>query len=155
MIAAMPTDAERIRALTYEYTFRLDGGDFAGVAALLAAGTLRMSAKGMDDRALRGAEEIERFYAAQVVTHDGDPRTRHLISNHVVEVDGDAAAGRCYFTVLMKPPGQPIQTVVCGRYFDRFERAEGEWRFSEKVIRVDYLTEIASHFVIDEEHAAE
>ncbi len=154
MLAAMATDAEQIRALTYEYTFRLDGGDFAGVAALLSAGALRMSAQGMDGQAMRGATEIERFYASQVVTHDGDPRTRHVISNHVVDVEGDSAHGRCYFTVLMKPPRQPIQTVVCGRYFDSFERHEGTWRFREKVIQVDYLTEIAAHFVIDADHAA-
>lgn len=150
----MATDAEQIRALTYEYTFRLDGGDFAGVAELLGEGSLRMSAKGMDEEAMRGAAEIERFYADQVVTYDGDPRTRHVISNHVVDVDGDAASGRCYFTVLMKPPRQPIRIVVCGRYFDSFERVDGHWRFREKVIRVDYLTDIGSHFVIDDEHAA-
>ncbi|HZO07186.1 MAG TPA: nuclear transport factor 2 family protein [Solirubrobacterales bacterium] len=150
----MTIDAEQIRALTHEYTFRLDGGDFAGVAALLAAGALRMSAKGMDEQEMRGAEEIERFYANQVVTHDGDPRTRHVISNHVVDIDGEGAHGRCYFTVLMKPPRQPIQIVVCGRYFDTFERHEGAWRFLRKVIQVDYLTDISEHFLIDADHAA-
>lgn len=150
----MSNNQDQLRALTYEYTFRLDGGDFAGVAELLAAGSLRMSAQGMGEQAMHGAAEIERFYSNQVVTYDGDPRTRHLISNHVLDVDGDSAHGRCYFTVLMKPPRQPIQTVVCGRYFDSFERVAGAWRFREKIIRVDYLTAIAEHFVIDDEHAA-
>lgn len=153
--AALGTDQEQIRALTYEYTFRLDGGDFGGVGELLGAGRLRMSAAGMDEEEIVGSEAIERFYAGQVVTHDGDPRTRHLITNHVVRVaeDGASARGHCYFTVLMKPPREPIQTVVCGRYFDRFERAERSWRFAEKTIRVDYLTAIDKHFRIDAEHA--
>lgn len=150
----MTSDHEQIRALTYEYSFRLDGGDFAGVAELLAEAELQMSARGMDPEPVRGREEIESFYAGQVVTHDGDPRTRHQITNHVVEVDGDSASGRSYFAVLMKPPGGPIQTVVLGRYFDSFERGSGGWRFTRKIIQVDYLTKIAEHFTIDDEHAA-
>ena len=148
-------DHEQIRALTYEYAFRLDGGDFAGVAELLAAGRLRMLAGGMDEREIRGAAAIERFYSAQVVTYGGDPRTRHLIANHVVTVaeDGLTGRGHSYFTVQMKPPGEPLQTVVSGRYFDSFERTDGGWRFSEKVIRVDYLGGIEKHFQIDDEHA--
>ena len=42
------SDHEAIRALTYEYTFRLDRGDFAGVAELLAEADLRMAAAGMN-----------------------------------------------------------------------------------------------------------
>jgi hypothetical protein len=154
-MAAM-VDYEQIRALTYEYTFRLDRGDFAGVSELLAAATLRMAARGMDSSELRGRDEIERFYAGQVVTYDGDPRTRHIISNHVVELaeGGESAKGRSYFTVLQAAPKQPIQTVVCGRYADAFVRDGSEWRFDEKVIEVDYLTAIGDHFVIDDEHAA-
>ena len=152
---ALGSDQDQIRALTYEYTFRLDGGDFAGLGELLGDGLLRMSAQGMAEKEIRGAKAIERFYTGQVVTHDGDPRTRHLITNHVVRVadDGASARGHCYFTVLMKPPREPIQTVVCGRYFDRFERAEESWRFAEKTIQVDYLTAIEKHFRIDAEHA--
>lgn len=151
----MDSDHEQIRALTYEYTFRLDGGDFVGVAALLGAGTLRMAAAGMDATEIHGAAEIERFYANQVVTYEGDPRTRHLITNHVVRLSDDGeASGHCYFTVMMKPPGQPLQSVVSGRYFDRFERVDGAWRFRSKTIQVDYLTAIGDHFRIDDEHAS-
>lgn len=149
------SDEEQIRALTCEYTFRLDGGDFAGVGELLGGGALRMSAAGMDDSEIVGAAAIERFYTDQVITHDGDPRTRHVVSNHVVRVasDGAAASGHCYFTVLMKPPGEPIQTIVCGRYFDSFEAADGGWRFTGKTIRVDYLSGIEKHFRIGTEHS--
>jgi hypothetical protein len=149
-------DYEQIRTLTYEYTFRLDRGDFSGVGELLSRGALRMAAKGMDSSEIRGRSEIEQFYAGQVVTYDGNPRTRHLISNHVVELaeDGETAKGHCYFTVLQAAPKQPIQTVVCGRYSDSFVRENGDWRFDEKVIEVDYLTAIGDHFLIDDEHAA-
>jgi ketosteroid isomerase-like protein len=149
-------EREAIRALTYEYTFRLDRGDFAAVAELLGDGVLRMAARGMDAEPIRGRAAVERFYAGQVVTYDGDPRTRHLITNHVVDIaaGGATAKGRCYFTVLQAAPKQPIQTVVSGRYADSFEKTGDTWRFAEKVIEVDYLTAIGDHFKIDDEHAA-
>ncbi|MBS1677550.1 MAG: nuclear transport factor 2 family protein [Actinobacteria bacterium] len=150
------SDHEAIRALTYEYTFRLDRGDFAGVAALLAEADLRMAAAGMNAEPIRGATAVESFYAKQVVTYDDDPRTRHLITNHVVDIapDGESATGRCYFTVLQATPSQPIQIVVCGRYADSFARTDKGWTFTEKVIEVDYLTAIGDHFKIDERHAS-
>lgn len=152
----MSNEHEAIRALTYEYTFRLDRGDFAGVADLLAHGELRMAARGMHGDAIRGADEIERFYSDQVVTYDGNPRTRHLITNHIVEIGagGECATGRCYFTVLMQTtPLEPIQAVVSGRYSDSFRRADGAWQFASKTIEVDYFNSIGDHFTIDDRHS--
>lgn len=148
---------ERIRALTYEYTFRLDRGDFSGVAELLAPGTLRMESAGMDDRPIRGAAEIQAFYRDQVVTYDGDPRTRHLITNHVVDLaeDGGSARAESYFTVLQAVPRRPIGIVVCGRYRDRFQQVDGDWQFAEKVIRPEYFNSIGDHFTVDPSCAAD
>jgi hypothetical protein len=131
----------------------LDDGAFAGVAALLGAGELQPVMRGVAGEPMAGADAIRAFYADQVVTYDGDPRTRHIISNHAITVDGDAASARCYFTVLMKPPGEPYQIVVGGQYRDRFVRRDGEWRFAAKAIQVDYLNNIGLHFKIAGAHA--
>ena len=55
---------------------------------------------------------------------DGTPRTKHVTTNLIVEVDDDAgtATGRSYFTVLQAVPGLPLQPIVAGRYHDRFVR---------------------------------
>jgi hypothetical protein len=146
-------DYEAIRGLSYAYTFMLDDGDFDGVAALLGAAELQPVMRGVAAEPIIGADAIRAFYADQVVTYDGDPRTRHVISNHVITLDGDEAHGRCYFTVLMKPPGEPYQIVVGGQYRDRFVRRDGAWRFAAKAIQVDYLNNIHFHFKIAEPHA--
>jgi 3-phenylpropionate/cinnamic acid dioxygenase small subunit len=151
--ARVTEDYEAIRRLSYEYTFLLDEGDFDGVAALLAHAELQPVMRGVASEPITGAPSIRAFYADQVVLHDGDPRTRHVISNHAIEVTGDEARARCYFTVLMKPPGEPYQTVVGGQYRDRFVREGGTWRFAEKAIQVDYLNNIAFHFRIATAHA--
>jgi hypothetical protein len=147
-------DYEAIRRLSYEYTFLLDEGDFDGVAQLLADADLEPLMRGVTSAPISGAEQIRAFYADQVVVYDGDPRTRHVISNHAIAVDGDEASARCYFTVLMKPPGEPYQIVVGGQYRDRFVRRDGSWQFAAKAIQVDYLNNIALHFRIAAEHTA-
>ncbi|WP_243653834.1 nuclear transport factor 2 family protein [Pseudonocardia endophytica] len=81
---------------------------------------------------------------------NGDPRTRHLITNQLIELDGDTARSRCYFTVLQRATGHDYQIVVGGRYHDRFAKVDGSWRFTEKVIQVDHLNRIELHFAIAE-----
>jgi 3-phenylpropionate/cinnamic acid dioxygenase small subunit len=151
----MVDDLQAIRNLSYEYAFRLDDGDWAGVAELLADSGLRPVAAGMTADALRGRETIERFYAEQVVTYNGKPRTRHLITNHLIELDsgGETASARCYFTVLQAVPRERLDIVVGGQYHDRFAKVDGAWRFIEKAIQVDYLNDIAKHFLITDEHS--
>jgi 3-phenylpropionate/cinnamic acid dioxygenase small subunit len=151
---SLSDDCEAIRRLSYEYAFLLDAGDFDGVAELLSDAELQPVMRGVTAAPISGAEQIRAFYADQVVVYDGDPRTRHLISNHAITVVGDEASARCYFTVLMKPPGEPLQIVVGGQYRDRFERRNGTWRFAAKAIQVDYLNNVALHFRIVADHAS-
>jgi len=154
------SDYEAIRALTAEYTFRLDEGDFAGVGELLEHAVLRPSMVGVHGKDLHGRTEIEEFYRQQVITYKNDkPMTRHLLTNQVITLNDGAtaaaaAAARCYFTVLQRPPGLPYQIVVGGQYFDRFTKVDGAWRFAEKTIQVDHLNTIEHHFRISAEHAS-
>jgi SnoaL-like domain len=146
----MNDDLQAIRNLCYAYTFALDEGDFAAVGLLLEDATLRPVMPGVGDEGVRGRAAVERFYRDQVVTYSrGRPMTRHLITNHAIEVDeDDTARSRCYFTVLQRPPGLPYQIVVGGRYDDRFAKRDGAWRFTERAIHVDHLNEIGHHFRI-------
>jgi hypothetical protein len=151
------SDYEAIRALTAEYTFRLDEGDFAGVGELLEHAVLRPSMVGVQGKDLHGRTEIEEFYRQQVITYKNDkPMTRHLLTNQVITLNDEATAAtsRCYFTVLQRPPGQPYQIVVGGQYFDRLTKLDGAWRFAEKMIQVDHLNAIEHHFRISAEHAS-
>lgn len=144
------TDHDEIRNLCYRYTFAVDDGDFAEVGRVLGRARLRPMMPGVVSEPIVGPAEIERFYTDQVIVYDkGGPRTRHLITNQVLAVDGDVASARCYFTVLQRPPGQDYQIVVGGQYHDRFVREDGCWRFAEKAIQVDHLNRIESHFRIE------
>jgi 3-phenylpropionate/cinnamic acid dioxygenase small subunit len=82
-----------------------------------------------------------------IVYDDGAPRTKHLTTNIVIEVDEAAgmAVSRSYFTVLQALPDFALQPIVSGRYQDRFERSDGQWRFVERRVRTDLVGDVSRH----------
>jgi ketosteroid isomerase-like protein len=141
-------DAERsIENLIFSYAACVDDGDLDGVAALLADATI-----GIDGVAagLRGREKILELLRSTIRMHDdGTPRTKHVTTNVVVEVDDEAgtAAARSYFSVLQAVDGLGLQTIVAGRYRDRFERHDGRWRFAERRFATDLIGDVSRHLL--------
>lgn len=132
-----------IENLLYCYAERMDAGDLSGVARLFEHADYRAG----DGPAL-SAPEVERVNRELVILHeDGTPRTKHLTTNVQVELDEAAgsALARSYFTVIQGVAGSPLQPIVSGRYHDRFERAEGAWRFRERRIFVDLVGDLSRH----------
>jgi ketosteroid isomerase-like protein len=66
--------------------------------------------------------------------------TRHHITTHHIEVDGDTAVSEAYCLgvhVTAGEPGRRMQT--SGRYIDRLERRTGEWRIAQREVFVDMM----------------
>jgi 3-phenylpropionate/cinnamic acid dioxygenase small subunit len=84
-----------------------------------------------------------------MIHDDGTPRTKHVTSNILVEVDEQAgiAAARSYFTVLQAAPGRGIQIIVAGRYRDRFARGDGGWHFVERRFQTDLVGDVSRHLL--------
>jgi ketosteroid isomerase-like protein len=141
--ATMGDGAEEVTKLIYEYAARVDAGDFDGVAELFAHGAF------LD---FRGADEVRGCFERMVIRYDdGTPRTKHVTTNVVVDVDegGGTATARSYFTVLQSVPGSPLQVIIAGRYGDTFERADGEWRFTHRVVHSDLVGDLSRHLKVD------
>ena len=141
---------DEIAALVYAYAERIDSGDYVGVAELFA--DAEITAEGTDRR-WQGRHEVHRLYEAGTRLHaDGTPRTKHVTTNLVVEVDEVAgtATARSYYTVLQAVPGElALQPIVAGRYRDRFERTHGRWRFAGRHMVVDLVGELGHHLLFD------
>jgi hypothetical protein len=144
-------DVADITALIHEYAFRLDAGDFDGVAALFAHAELRST---RHDRVLRGAAEARTLYGPVIVYDDGTPRTMHQLTNVTVEVEdeaggeaggeGGAARARSYFTVL-QVTGRGLRPILAGEYRDRFALVDGRWRFAERVFDPKLFGDLSGH----------
>ena len=136
------TSRDAIADLVHAYAERLDAGDLDGVAALFADAAYGRAGGPVR----RGAAEV-RAALGVVKLHEGSPRTKHVITNLVVEVDEapGTSVARSYFTVLQATAGLALQAILAGRYHDRFERVGGAWRFSERVIHIDLAGELREH----------
>ncbi|MFB9687622.1 nuclear transport factor 2 family protein [Amycolatopsis plumensis] len=134
-------DYRALENLVFSYASLVDAGDFAGVGSLFVEGAF-VGSGGV----LQGAAEVERMLRDSVIVYeDGTPRTKHVTTNVALEVSEATASGRAYFTVLQAVPGFPLQTIAAGRYEDRFTRAEGGWRFTERRVTVDLVGDVSHH----------
>ena len=65
--------------------------------------------------------------------------TMHTIANCWIQLDRDVAVAETYVNAwhLMKEP-ENAEVVVGGRYLDRFEKRNGEWRIAERNVIIDW-----------------
>lgn len=124
----MASSETAIANLVYRYAECIDGGDLQGAAALFAHARVYM---GPDLGEIGSAQVLEMWRKSIIIHEDGTPRTKHVITNPIIEVDEDAGTGSCrtYYTVIQQAGDGPLEPVMSGRYHDRFERVEGQWRF--------------------------
>lgn len=87
--------------------------------------------------------------AAEALIEDWEVRdadrafSQHILFNTSIDLDGDTAHTETYFQLLvgLKPdvrPDAPRLSASGGRYNDRFERRNGEWRIACRVLVVEY-----------------
>jgi hypothetical protein len=139
----MTTAYRAIERLIHTYTELVDSGDFDGVGDLLADATFIGAGVPVS-----GRDVIASSFAATVIRYeDGTPRTKHLITNIVIDLGDDerSACSRCYFTALQALPEAPLQPIASGRYHDRFARTDGRWHFTERSVTVDLAGDLSRH----------
>jgi 3-phenylpropionate/cinnamic acid dioxygenase small subunit len=133
---------EAIRNLLGTYCELMDAADWAGVGELFERAEL-VAENGAVVAA--GADGIRTFYERGTKLYDGSPRTRHVTSNTVIELDGDTATARSAFVVFQQAPKQQLQPIITGRYRDRFACDETGWRFAQRMFLVDQVGDLSHH----------
>jgi ketosteroid isomerase-like protein len=144
------TASEAITTLIYTYAERIDAGDFAGVADVFAHATLTF--EGFGD-AVSGHDAIAALYGRTTRRYeDGTPRTKHVMTNVIVDVaeDGASATSRSYFTVLQAVPGAlALQPVIAGRYRHSYTTVDGRWEVATMHIIIDLVGDLGHHMLFD------
>ena len=138
-----PSSYRAVQNLIATYAELVDDGDFAGVGILLADATFTAGGGSVS-----GRDAIEKMLRDTLIVYDdGTPRTKHVTTNVAIEVDEEAgtAVSRSYFTALQALPDLALQPIVSGRYQDRFERRDGQWRFVERRVRTDLVGDVSRH----------
>lgn len=143
--------ARRVENLLYVYGERIDRGDLEGVAALFEHATIHAVENGPPETRFEGVEGARAMYAmsTRIYPDDGTPRTQHLITNPIIEVDDEAGTATCRscFCVLQATPELPLQPIITGRYHDTFRVVDGEWWFSSRTMLVDQTGDLSHHLL--------
>jgi SnoaL-like domain len=84
-------------------------------------------------------EAIATLKAARVGNSPSKTVSMHNICNVLIELDGDVARCESYLIVLVRIPkdGGDIDWLHAGRYVDRFERRNDEWRIAYRTVVYD------------------
>lgn len=135
-------DKLAITELLYRYAELIDAGDFDGVGELLGRGNF-MGVSGAEAIAALFAKSTRRF-----PDHGNTPRTRHLVLNPIVELDGDTAHARSTFCVVQQTDTVPLQPIVVGRYADTFAHHDAGWYFTERIVDVQMVGNVSDHLNI-------
>jgi len=115
----------QITNLLYRYGEFVDQGNYEAAAELFAHAQIK-TPMGMID-----ATQLLDQWKNGILLHDGSPRTKHVITNPIIEIDEETGTATCRSTctVFQQVGDFPLQPILCGRYDDRFERVDGKWRF--------------------------
>ena len=138
-------DVVALNQLAYRYAAAVDACDVEGFLAVFTPdGRLRSYHPDADEpfADLHGHEQL----AAIPNTMRGMyRRTAHMMTNHLVEVEGDSARGEVLCTArhLSADPADPGSINVIIRYVDRYVRSPAGWRIADRRI----------HFLWSERHA--
>ena len=144
----MSDSARAIENLLYTYAERIDAGDLDGVAELFTHARIHGQDGGPPETVFHGRDGARAMYEMSTrLYEDGTPKTKHVTTNAIIEVDEEAATGTCrsYFNVLQATPDLPLQPIIAGRYRDTFHVVDGAWCFESRTIFVDLVGDLSHH----------
>ena len=139
-------DREAIRDALYRYCRGIDRVDEDALRA----------AYWPDAPCRHGAHQgtADEFIAEALKNRRTAGRAIHMIGNILIDLRGEVAAVESYFrsTIATRDAdGQPQETLLAGRYIDRFERRAGEWRIGARTIAYDWVRQNAHPSVMEPE----
>lgn len=123
--------------LIHRFALYFDQGQFDEALSLFAQGRFRVGEEEWVSPA-----HMHQIWQNILILYDGTPRTKHVITNAIVDVSEDGKTARCqsYYTVFQSTGAAQINPIICGRYDDRFVRAETGWYFAERDYRFMEIT---------------
>ena len=127
-----------IEDLFSRYMWAIDCGDVAGVAGCFTEdGSLESPAVG----AYSGRDQITAFAERFARFRERGSQLRHVISNLMVDIDGDTATAQCYLVVFIVENGDS-RLLGPGRYECDLRRVDGAWYFARRLVVMDHDYEL-------------
>jgi ketosteroid isomerase-like protein len=128
-------DREAIRDCLYRFAHAIDRCD-----GELSETTFWPDASADYDSALQFATS-DAVHGFMLPIWKGMFPSKHMMGNILIEIDGDTAYSETYhhsFDSGKNPDGSEYERISSGRYLDRFEKREDEWRVIHRIHVLDW-----------------
>lgn len=164
-------DERGVANLVYELADAIDEADGARIETTFGDATFVLG----DNPPRAGGAAFRAIVEQGMIRYDGSPRTKHVITNLVVTIDGaggggsggdgvgdcdgrgdDAVDGEVGVTATASslvtvfqavPPELPLQAVLGGRYEDRFRWTGDGWAWVERRMAITHRGDTSKHSV--------
>lgn len=135
--ADLLADRAAIVDVLYRYATALDGRDWDLLSEVFTEDAVGVYT-GRINRTFEGREAIVGLVSSALTGLDV---SQHMISNPVVQIDGDSAESRCYLRAqhyMAHPPAGATTHEVGGTYHDRLVRTPAGWRIAHRRLEVTW-----------------
>ncbi|HKT72214.1 MAG TPA: nuclear transport factor 2 family protein [Steroidobacteraceae bacterium] len=127
-------EREKINQCLLRYTRGIDRLDVELIRSAFHPDAIDYHAKGR-----RGSAQA--FLDWWVPTQAQREVAQHFLTNVTIDMSGDTAHVESYFITLMKSKGQDTTFLTGGRYIDRMEKRNGEWRIALRLVHIEWTVE--------------
>ena len=122
-------DVKEIIDLTIKYCWALDENDWESLSEVFSSDAY--AKYGQTEH--RGIESIIEKCKKSLTPLDA---SHHMVSNHVVQVDGNKATCKCYFQAqhVRRSASEGSNFIIAGTYEDNLLRINEAWKISSRVL---------------------
>jgi 3-phenylpropionate/cinnamic acid dioxygenase small subunit len=128
-------DVAEIEGLILEYARHLDARDLHAYSRLFCADGEWSGNTGH----AKGPDAIQAMLEERLPPNPPapGPTSRHVVSNPVIEVEGDSARASVTWALIRRGEGDEPELALLGHYRDELAREDGRWRFRSRRAHID------------------
>jgi uncharacterized protein (TIGR02246 family) len=128
-------DVAEIERLIMDYARHLDDRDLHAYSRLFSADGEWTGNTGH----AKGPDAIQAMLEERLPSNPPPPgpTSRHVVSNPVIDVDGDTATASVTWALLRRGEGDEPELALLGHYDDVLAREDGRWRFKSRRAHID------------------
>ncbi|MEM9013550.1 MAG: nuclear transport factor 2 family protein [Pseudomonadota bacterium] len=128
--------------LVFGYAEAIDQGNFEAAAAILSDADIYLR----NGQTIGSTQLLEIWRKLVIIYEDGTPRTKHVVTNPILEIVDQQAECRSYYSVFQQTEDFPLQMIASGRYKHQFEKRDGKWRITKlDYSLVDFEGDLSCH----------
>jgi hypothetical protein len=126
-------DKQAITELVNSYCNAADRHDHDKMRALYHDDAIDDHGAFFQGLAMEFIDKLPEIQAPMAILH-------HNVTTVNIKLEGDYAEGEVYVLAFhqVRTEDGPVDMLIGGRYFDRYEKRNGEWKFSHRAVVADW-----------------